>query len=74
MLSKLHDKRIEMVAEDKLDNEVEQGDIIKEETGLCIMDTELAHECASSCISSSKDHVLDLALNHLQCVVNSVNS
>ena len=42
MLSKLDD---EMVAEDELDTEVEQADIIKD---LCVTDIELALERASS--------------------------
>ena len=47
VLSKLDDELIEMVAEDELDNEVEQADIIKK-IGLCIMDIDQALECASS--------------------------
>ena len=45
---KLDDELIEMVAEDELDTEVDQADIIKEKIGLCIMDIELALERASS--------------------------
>ena len=37
VLSKLDDELIEMVAEEELDHEVEQADIIKERIGLCIM-------------------------------------
>ena len=48
VLSRLDDELIEMVAEDELDNEVEQADIIKEKIGLCIMDIDQALERASS--------------------------
>ena len=37
-----------MVAEEELDHEVEQADIIKERIGLCIMDIDQALEHASS--------------------------
>ena len=48
ILSKLDDELIEMAAEEELDHEVEQADIIKERIGLCIMDIDQALECASS--------------------------
>lgn len=48
VLSKLDDELIEMVAEDELDSEVEQADIIKEKIGLCIMDIDRALEHAGS--------------------------
>ena len=48
VLSKLDDELIEMVAEEELDHEVEQADIIKERIGLCIMDIDQALERASS--------------------------
>ena len=48
VLSKLDDELIEMVAEDELDTEVEQADVIKEKIGLCIMDIDQALERASS--------------------------
>ena len=48
VLSKLDDELIEMVAEDELDAEVEQADVIKEKIGLCIMDIDQALERASS--------------------------
>jgi hypothetical protein len=48
VLSKLDDELIKMVAEDELDAEVEQADIIKEKIGLCNMDIDQALEHASS--------------------------
>ena len=44
VLSKLDDELIEMVAEDELDVEVEQADVIKEKIGLCFMDIDQALE------------------------------
>ena len=44
VLSKLDDELIKMVAEDELDAEVEQADVIKEKIGLCIMDIDQALE------------------------------
>ena len=48
LLSKLDDELIEMVAEDELDHEVEQADVIKERIDLCIMDIDKALKRTSS--------------------------
>ena len=48
VLSKLDDELAKMVAEDELDHEVEQADIIKEKIGLCIIDIDEALERTSS--------------------------
>ena len=43
----MDDELIKMVAEEELDHEVEQADIIKERIGLCIMDIDQALERAN---------------------------
>ena len=48
VLSKLDNELIEMVAEDELEHEVEQADVIKEKIGLRIMDIDEALKRTSS--------------------------
>ena len=55
VLSKLDDELIEMVAEDELDVEVEQADVIKEKIGLCIMDIDQALERRKAADTSRAD-------------------
>ena len=55
VLSKLDDELIEMVAEDELDVEVEQADVIKEKIGLCIMDIDQALERPKTADTSRAD-------------------
>ena len=64
VLSKLDDELIKMVAEDELDHEVEQADIIKETVGLCIMDIDETLERTSSHMVTDPATTGDCFISH----------